>query len=696
MTRWLPALLVALLALPFDAFWPDFERARRGLLLLVAAGLAVPAMRQRIDPTGLPLLLLALWYGLRGIGAGDTLGAADRTLHLLALWLSFQFASRYDLLEFARGAAIAAGVASVYTLLQAIGLEWPYGYATAKDPVATFGNRNYAAEFLAVAGALLGYAAARGARPALPLSVLGLTAAALVVNGSRSGLALGLALLLVLAARGMDLRRRLLVGGVALLGVGVGWLWPAAAAELPPAPLLASEQDPADGMQLAEQAPSTLAVRAEIWRSAAAIVADHPLLGIGAGQFARTYPLYRSPQEIELSSFGQRFWARPESAHQDLLEVAVETGLLGAVLLLAFAIAAVVQRQREGGLAAIAPLAAFLLVSLVRSPLGNAPAAFLAFACAGAGPLRPAPSRIGLRTAVGALLALPLAATGTLLLAAQCTTARLVEDLRFPAPGFDRIAAADRALSWTWGDPRLHLLRLQLLRRASQRQLAAEPARNAEISREFGARAQPSVEALGLLDPNGTLALLQRARFALDQGDLQTAQARLLFARQLDPQNPELALALARVHLQLRQPALALGVLYDDPHPRLAAELPGIVSSLAAIAREQQDEQAAQLLDLEASMLMAAERLRQDPRSPQTKQAIAATGALFRVAGVRDLRGPILVAVQLLAHDLPDEANAAGRAAQAAGLTLSAHDRALYADLIAKLAGLEGWAWLAR
>jgi O-antigen ligase len=683
MTRWLPALLLGLLALPFDPFWIDFERARRGLLMLIAAGLAVPALRQPLEPSGVPLLLLALWHGLRSAGAGNALDAADDSLHLLALWLAFQWASRHDPRDFARAAVAVGSAAALYTLALAAGLDWPLGYGTARDPAGPFGNRNFAAEALAVAGALAALALRDRSRPLLSAGALAAIAAALVVNGSRSGAAVAIGLGCVLLGQAPSWRHRLLPIVVALAGAGLGLLWPRAAAE----PVLATAPADAAG----PVAPSTLEVRAEIWRSSLRMIADRPMLGTGTGQFAREYPIYRSPREIELSTFGHRFRARPESAHNDWLEIAVETGLPGAALWAAFVVAAAMLALREGGVARLGPLAAFLATTLVRAPLGNAPAAFLAITHAGSGPLPPAASFRRLRTWLGALAALPLAVLGSALLAGQTCAARVVEDRLFATPGRDPIAACERALAFTPGDPRLHLLRLQLLRDRSERALEAEPARKAELSAEYGRSARSSVEALARLDPNGVLALLLRARFALDRGDLPSAQALLLYARELDARDPEVLLWLARIHAERGDTAAALQVLYHDPGPRLRDELPAIVGQLAAIARDRGDDGGARLYDLEANVLTAADLVRRQPGSPAANRAVQVLLRDLTGSGAADLRLFVVAAAQFLALEQTADAERLGRLAAERGLSMAAHDRRLFAELLERLRPLAAW-----
>src|SRR5204863_9059072 len=105
-------------------------------------------------------------------------------------------------------------------------------------------------------------------------------------------------------------------------------------------------------------------------------------LGQHAGQFAFEYPRVRRDEEIELSSFHRQFRTTVDSAHNDWLELPIEHGVAGLLLLLGFAVPLARAAARSGGTHALAPLGAFALLMLVRSPLGNAPAgAWIACLC---------------------------------------------------------------------------------------------------------------------------------------------------------------------------------------------------------------------------------------------------------------------------------------------------------------------------
>ncbi|MBN1297375.1 O-antigen ligase family protein, partial [bacterium] len=65
-----------------------------------------------------------------------------------------------------------------------------------------------------------------------------------------------------------------------------------------------------------------------VWNSSLSMVRDHPAVGVGPGGFGHVYPRYRSSEERRLS--GEDVFVRV--AHNDLLHIAVETGVIGGLL----------------------------------------------------------------------------------------------------------------------------------------------------------------------------------------------------------------------------------------------------------------------------------------------------------------------------------------------------------------------------
>src|SRR5579885_634073 len=77
-----------------------------------------------------------------------------------------------------------------------------------------------------------------------------------------------------------------------------------------------------------------LASRLGYWRDSIPLIRDFPVLGIGLGGFQDLFPRYQSPPWSPLSV---------REAHNDYLELAADTGLLGAALLLWFGLSATIR-----------------------------------------------------------------------------------------------------------------------------------------------------------------------------------------------------------------------------------------------------------------------------------------------------------------------------------------------------------------
>lgn len=70
-------------------------------------------------------------------------------------------------------------------------------------------------------------------------------------------------------------------------------------------------------------------LRFDLWRGAVEIAGDHPLLGVGPGEFGRAYRLYRDPTYVD---------NRLGTAHNFYLNTLVETGIVGALVALALGV----------------------------------------------------------------------------------------------------------------------------------------------------------------------------------------------------------------------------------------------------------------------------------------------------------------------------------------------------------------------
>ncbi len=73
---------------------------------------------------------------------------------------------------------------------------------------------------------------------------------------------------------------------------------------------------------------SSVSSRKEIWEHSLALIGQHGLIGTGLGSFVQVYPLSENPMALE--------WEFINHAHNDYLELILELGLPGAVLIVAF------------------------------------------------------------------------------------------------------------------------------------------------------------------------------------------------------------------------------------------------------------------------------------------------------------------------------------------------------------------------
>jgi O-antigen ligase len=227
----------------------------------------------------------------------------------------------------------------------------------------------------AAVGLLLGIAAlVPGAGPSPPrfverLVMFGAAWAALGVGlaGSRGAwLAVGAALVVagVLAPTGCV--RRVVASAGVVLFVGVLLL-----------SLRGDLRSPLPGLQEGDIEAITSG-RDAIWRNAAAIVRDHPWLGVGAGAVPAVYDRYR----LRLEAAGGPTSKPRRDAHDVYLEAAAGVGLMGPVLLLLALGVLVVDGVRSKALAMILPVTVFAALSGLTLTTWEHPPYWLALAWA--------------------------------------------------------------------------------------------------------------------------------------------------------------------------------------------------------------------------------------------------------------------------------------------------------------------------
>ncbi len=322
--RALPAALalpVLALALPsvlaFDPVPLATAVGWTALLALPAAFLLALAAPPALPRAAL-LLCVPLLLGAFAFASGDALDPFELRRGILMLALAA--------LGLVAGSSLASrSLASFVLLAMCASLALTVPAFRGADLAGALGNTGALSQ-AALPGAVLGAVLAvraRGWRRALgaasALAFLAHASTAPVLAGT---LAFGLALLAWSLCAPRAFRA---------LGLGVTALALAIALALHYARDLA--HDAAREAQ-APVAPGDLGgvgVRVLLWQRVPALVAEHPLAGVGPGQFQATFPPHRDPAEIELSTHGrlQDVGSEVEHAHSDWLEAFAEYGLLG-------------------------------------------------------------------------------------------------------------------------------------------------------------------------------------------------------------------------------------------------------------------------------------------------------------------------------------------------------------------------------
>ena len=191
--------------------------------------------------------------------------------------------------------------------------------------VGFFANSNHMATLLVVSLALLAaFVAALRARAqdqkstsaVVLVAVAGLVTliVGIALNGSLAALLLGLPVAAVSIAFFLSQRRRLRFPVLALALVSV-----AAVAVVYMSPL----QD-----RLIASNATSFESRQKFWSNSISAIGDHWLLGSGVGSFPQIYPRYEDPRVVSRTFVNH--------AHNDYLEVALETGIPGILLIIAF------------------------------------------------------------------------------------------------------------------------------------------------------------------------------------------------------------------------------------------------------------------------------------------------------------------------------------------------------------------------
>jgi len=292
-----------------------------------------------------------------GVGRAGSVGAPYAGAAIARLGALFGVAAGVSVLDGSERPRrrLLATVAVAAATVAAVGLLQHVGFSRLSIPVlsvpgSTFGNRNLAAEVMAMAlplgGAVAVGAEAREERAAgllaisLELAYLGVTRA----RGAWLAAAVGLVTVLWL------LRHRWSPRLVAIGVVGVSLA--AIAAAVPP------RFDPRDEGDSKRYAPivafveasvdpdsPALRTRTGLWRRTLEIIRDHPWTGVGPGNWPVVFPRYAEPGAATDRVLSATL--APRQAHNDLLERTAETGVPGGAALLALVAGVIVQCRRR-------------------------------------------------------------------------------------------------------------------------------------------------------------------------------------------------------------------------------------------------------------------------------------------------------------------------------------------------------------
>ena len=298
------------------------------------------------------MLALLAWMGVATVGAClPEVAVANYGIYLVAglFWplLCFLLSAPARRWAAVWGLLAAYAVFTVLGLFQAFGGSLSFMIPISRYyPASTFANRNIAAQFIVFGLPFLLFAAlavrrrGRGKfRLFLPAGLLVVGIGALVLlfsNASKNGiLALGVeALFLSLAWYRFRVRkepepgrlRRLLLPAAASLAV----LFLIVALTLA-APRIRARLSYSWKRFQEKGVTGVLQARYLFWRNTLVMIEDHPLAGVGPGNFRIVYPRYSRSYAWDMVSGYKK---RARKAHNDYLQVAAECGIPALVVLL--------------------------------------------------------------------------------------------------------------------------------------------------------------------------------------------------------------------------------------------------------------------------------------------------------------------------------------------------------------------------
>ncbi len=254
-----------------------------------------------------------------------------------------------------------AAAAALFAYVQRLGLApWLFPvFEESRDPLySVLGNSGLLGGYLAMAIPLVIHRALTGARPGAALVLLVAITPAIALSGSRAAwLAAAIGTLVSIPYRTLD-RRRIFATTCVLIATAVATV--AIVPELRPSHWFdASQQD-------------TLRLRLWFWDGAIRMAADHPVIGVGPGQFQYWSPQYQG-DALQGGVEHRSNELHTQYAHNEPLHFAAEYGILGVILCAWMLLRLLRCRGPEWG-----GLAAALTFGLVHFPLHSAPHALMA------------------------------------------------------------------------------------------------------------------------------------------------------------------------------------------------------------------------------------------------------------------------------------------------------------------------------
>ena len=347
----LGALAVVLAAYPYKAFDLDRYFVPKELALHITAAVATllcvsSRRRLTLDTVDVLLVVFLAFSAVSAVFATNwwlaTRGLAVSMSGIAIYWVSRALRAEGRQRALVAAVAAAATLGAVTSLLQAYGVETEF-FSLNRAPGGTFGNRNFVAHVCAIAAPAVVYCAltARSARGYLGWGLaFGIVSAAVFLSRSRAAwlaLAASFGLMIVAAWltrhrwREPRLSRRIVSLGVAA-GVFVG-----AAALLPNTLEWKSDSPYLESMRgVVNYREGSGRGRLVQYTTSLKITTTHPILGVGAGNWAVAYPRYAADGDPSLDSDGMTANPWPSS---DWMAFLSERGIPAFIaLVLAFVV----------------------------------------------------------------------------------------------------------------------------------------------------------------------------------------------------------------------------------------------------------------------------------------------------------------------------------------------------------------------